>query len=201
MPARPPCSVAAEPHLFCGSVPTRCLIVLSLLALAAPASAQLDAVQLVRLDSVIYTNPTPAPAYPFEAQRDSLRSALEAECDSARAVTEAEWVPECHWPTYFYEPRLDARLVDVPGDWLEAQAVLEQELPAGFLAVVTMDVAWDGSVREARLRAYRGDPNEVDVAGLVRRLRLAPIGHLSFPTLERTSFSIPFRGRAADERG
>ncbi|MEL7362730.1 MAG: hypothetical protein AAFN13_11715, partial [Bacteroidota bacterium] len=119
---------------------------------------------------------------------------------SARAVTEADWVPECHWPTYFYEPRLDARLEDVPGGWPEAQAALERELPVGFMAVVTADVAWDGSILGARLRAYRGDLNEVDVAGLVQRLRLAPIGHFSFPTLERASFSVPFRGRSSDRR-
>ena len=188
-------------HPFCGSVLSRCLIVLSLLVLATPASAQRDAGQLVRLDSVIYTNPEPAPPYPFDARRNSLRAALDAKCDSARATTEADWVPECHWPTYFYEPRLDARLADVPGGWPEVQPALERELPVGFVAVVTADVAWDGSILNARLRAYRGDLSEVDVAGLIRRLRLAPIGHFDFPTLERASFSVPFRGRAADERG
>ena len=182
-------------------MPARRLIVLALLALATPASAQHDAGFLVRLASEIYTNPEPAPSYPFEARRDSLRAALDAECDAARATTEADWVTECHWPTYFYEPRLDARLADVPGGWPEAQAALERELPVGFVAVVTADVAWDGSILEARLRAYRGDLDEVDVSGLVQRLRLAPIGHFDFPTLERASFSIPFRGRAADERG
>lgn len=191
---------------FCGSVLARDLIVLSLLAATAPAGAQQHPKpeapdRLVRLDSVIYSSPTPAPPYPYEARRDSLRSALEAECDSARDATEAEWVPECHWPTYFYEPPLDVRLADVAGGWTEARAALERELPSGFLAIVTVEVAWDGSVQEARLRAYRGDPGEVDIAGLVRRLRFDLTGHFGFPTLERASFGIPFRGVSASERG
>lgn len=188
-------------HVFCGSVPTRCLIAFSLLALAMPASAQQGS-RAVRLDSLIYTNPEPAPPYPFEARRDALRAEFEAQCDSAlAAATEpTDWVPECHWPTYFYEPPFDARLADVAGGWTEAQATLAQELPPDFFAIVTVDVAWDGSVREARLRGYRGDPSSVDIVGLVRRLRFDLSGHFGFPTLERASFGVPFRGRAADER-
>ena len=152
---------------------------------------------------MVYVNPSPAPAYPFAAQRDSLRAALEAKCDSERegASDQAAWLPECHWPTYFYDPRIEARLADVSGGWPEAQDALERELPEGFRAVVKLDVAWDGSISRARLVTYRGDLNSVDVAGLVKRLRLAHIGHFDFPTLEQTSVGVPLSGPAADVDG
>ena len=177
-------------------------LALIFLAAAVPAAAQQRGVgELVRLDSVVYTSPVPAPPYPFEARRDSLRSRLEASCDSASAATGEGWVPECHWPTYFFEPPVDARLADVPGGWSEAQAALARELPPGFFAVVQVDAAWDGSVREARLRAYRGDLVGVDLAALVRRLRFDLSGHFGFPTLERAPFAIPFRGANTREAG
>jgi hypothetical protein len=187
--------------MFFGSMTARCLIVLLLLAMTLPASAKQGS-GTVRLDSLIYTNPEPAPPYPFEDRRDSLRAEFEAECDSARATaTESPgWLPECHWPTYFYEPPFDARLADVAGGWTEAQATFERELPPDFLAFVMVDVAWDGSVQEARLRVYRGDSSSVDIVDLVRRLRFDLSGHVGFPTLERASFGVPLRGRAADER-
>ena len=185
-------------------MPAPYLLALSVLIATAPAVAQQHAETgeprpLVRLDSVIYTSPEPTPQYPFSARRDSLRSAFEAGCDSALAASEADWVPECHQP-YLFEPRLDVRLADVPGDWTDAVAALERELPAGFLAVVSVEVTWDGSVREARVRAYRGDLRAVDVAGLVRRLRFGSISPFDFPALERALFAIPFRGKAASER-
>ena len=177
-------------------------LALILLVTAAPATAQQsDASKLVRLDSVIYTSPTPAPPYPFEARRDSLRSRLEASCDSASARTDEVWVPECHWPTYFFEPPFNARLAGIEGGWPEAQAALEQELPPGFLAIVSVEVAWDGRVQEARLRGYRGELGDVDVVALVRRLRFDLSGSFGFPTLERAPFGIPFRGAPAREAG
>ena len=187
--------------LFYGSVPVRYIALISLAA-AVPATAQQRGVgELVRLDSVIYTNPVPAPPYPFEARRDSLRTRLEADCDSASAATDESWVPECHWPTYFFEPPFDARLAGVDGGWPEAQAALEQALPPGFLAFVTVEVAWDGSVQEARLRGYRGELEDVNVVALVRRLRFDLSGSFGFPTLERAPFGVPLRGAPAREAG
>ena len=155
----------------------------------------------MRVDSLLYVSATPAPPYPFAAQRDSLRAVLEAECDSALATTdETEWLHECHWPTYFFEPRLDARLVDVPGDWFSAQAALRQDLPPGFHAIVTLDVAWDGTVQEVRLRGYQGDLSQVDLVVLARRLRHGPIGQMSVPTLERASVIVPLQGAAIGQR-
>ena len=177
-------------------------LALIFLAAAVPATAQQHgAGELVRLDSVIYTSPVPAPLYPFEARHDSLRSKLEADCDSASAATDASWAPECHWPPYFFEPPFDARLAGVDGGWPEARAALERELPPGFLAIVSVEVAWDGSVQEARLRGYRGELEGVDLAALVRRLRFDLSGSFGFPTMERASFGVPFRGAPAREAG
>ena len=157
--------------------------------------------QLIRVDSVLYVNEAPALSFPFAAQRDSLRAVLEAECDSALAVDSlAAFLDECHWPTYFHEPRLDARLVDVPGGWVGAQAAFRRELPLGFRAVVTLGVAWDGTVQEVWLRSYQGDLSQVDLAALVRRLRFGPIGQMSVPTLERALVTVPLQGAAVGQR-
>ncbi|MEL6705101.1 MAG: hypothetical protein AAFU38_01230 [Bacteroidota bacterium] len=157
--------------------------------------------QTVRLDSVVYTNPDPAPPYPYEARRDSLRAALVAGCDSARAATDADWVPECHLPTRFYEPRVYISLEGVVGGWEEAQAVLEQELPVGFRALLQVEVAWDGSVQEARLRVYRGDLGKANLALLVRRLRFDLTSDFGFPTVDRIPYGVRIDGAYARRVG